>query len=89
MRRVHLTASGRVQGVFFRASTRDEARRLGLTGWAANMPSGTVEIGIQGDDDDVDAFIAFCRLGPGQSDVDDLLVETATVVSDEKTFDVR
>lgn len=89
MRRVHLTASGRVQGVFFRASARDEAQRLGLTGWAANMPEGTVELEVQGEDDDVDRFIAFCRRGPGQSVVDDLLVDTAVVVPDEDTFDIR
>lgn len=89
MRRVHLTASGRVQGVFFRASARDEAHRLGLTGWAANTPEGTVELEVQGEDDDVDHFLAFCRRGPGQSTVDDLLVEPSVVVPDEETFVVR
>lgn len=89
MRRVHLTASGRVQGVFFRASARDEAHRLGLTGWAANTPEGTVELEVQGEDDDVDRFLAFCRRGPGQSAVDDLLVEPSVVVPNEESFTVR
>ncbi|HSJ41006.1 MAG TPA: acylphosphatase, partial [Xanthobacteraceae bacterium] len=47
---VRFVVSGRVQGVFFRASTRDEALRLGLTGHARNLPDGTVEVVACGDD---------------------------------------
>lgn len=89
MARVHLTASGSVQGVFFRASTRDEARRLGLTGWVRNAADGTVECEAQGDDDAVEALVAFCRRGPGQSRVTDLLVEGRDEVAGEEGFEVR
>ena len=89
MRRVHLTASGRVQGVFFRASARDEARRLGLTGWVRNVPGGHVEAEVQGDDAALEAFLDFCRRGPGQSVVSDLRIEDRPTSADESRFEVR
>ena len=47
--RAHVTIEGRVQGVFFRASTRDEARKLGFNGWVRNLPNGDVEALFEGD----------------------------------------
>ena len=89
MRRVRLTASGVVQGVFFRASTRDEAARLGLTGWVRNAADGSVEAEVQGDDGAVEAMIAFCRQGPGHSRVEELQVEDIATEATEQGFDVR
>lgn len=89
MRRVHLTASGTVQGVFFRAETQAEARRLGLTGWVRNVADGTVELQAQGAGAAVDGLIEFCRGGPGSARVTDLEVEERDPVSDEDTFEVR
>ena len=89
MRRVQLTASGLVQGVFFRANTRDEARRLGLTGWISNTPAGTVEAEVQGDDRAVGELIEFCRRGPGRARVDDVVVQDLPVVHGESSFEVR
>ena len=89
MRRVHLTASGLVQGVFFRASARDEARRLGVTGWVSNASDGTVQAEAQGASDAVDAFIEFCREGPGQAWVEELVVDDMEVVEGETGFGVR
>ena len=89
MRRVRLTASGQVQGVFFRASTRDEARRLGVTGWVRNLPDGTVEAEAQGDPGAVEALIEFCRRGPGHATVIDLRVEDLDAVADERSFTSR
>ena len=48
---LHAHVEGRVQGVFFRDCTRKEAQRLGLTGWVRNMPDGSVEALLQGDED--------------------------------------
>jgi len=56
--------SGRVQGVFFRASTRDEALRLGLTGHARNLPDGTVEVVACGDDAALAQLGRWLELGP-------------------------
>jgi acylphosphatase len=62
-------AHGRVQGVFFRDSTRREAERRGVAGWARNTPDGTVEVVLEGDEDAVEAMVAFLRDGPGHASV--------------------
>ena len=61
---VRFVVSGRVQGVFFRASTRDEALRLGLTGHARNRPDGTVEVVACGDDAALAELERWLALGP-------------------------
>jgi len=62
--RAHVVVSGRVQGVFFRSETQDEARRQNVTGWVRNLPDGRVEAVFEGEKDNVDALIEFCRAGP-------------------------
>ncbi|UNK49132.1 acylphosphatase [Lysobacter sp. S4-A87] len=64
--------SGRVQGVFFRASTRDQALALGLRGFARNLPDGRVEVLAAGDDVALDRLAAWLRQGPAMAQVDDL-----------------
>jgi acylphosphatase len=61
--------SGRVQGVFFRASTRDRARQLGLTGQASNLPDGRVEVIASGPEADLAALRRWLRDGPSQARV--------------------
>ncbi len=63
-RRVRVVISGRVQGVFFRASTRDEARRLGINGWVRNLPNGDVEALFEGDKTAVAQMLLWCHKGP-------------------------
>ena len=55
---------GRVQGVFFRDTTRRRAEARGLAGWVRNRPDGTVEAVFEGDPEAVEAMLAFCREGP-------------------------
>jgi len=62
--RVHLTIRGRVQGVYFRASTVYEAQNLSLTGWIRNCPDGSVEAVAEGEKNKVEDLIAWCRHGP-------------------------
>ncbi len=62
--RAHVIVSGRVQGVWFRASTRDVALRLGLRGWVRNRPDGSVEAVFEGPRDRVERAVAWCRRGP-------------------------
>ena len=64
MRRVHVTITGRVQGVFFRAACAEEARRLGLAGWVRNVPDGDVEATFEGHGAAVAAILAWCATGP-------------------------
>ena len=72
--RRRVVAHGRVQGVFFRDSTRREAERRGVAGWARNTADGTVEAVFEGDADAVEAMVAFVRAGPGHSSVSDVEV---------------
>ena len=67
--RRRVVAHGNVQGVFFRESTRKEAERRGVAGWAENRSDGTVEAVFEGGADAVDAMIAFVRGGPGHATV--------------------
>ena len=69
-RRVHVDISGRVQGVFFRASCAEHARRLGLSGWVRNAAGGGVEAAFEGPVDRVQSMIAWCREGPALASVD-------------------
>jgi acylphosphatase len=62
--RIELRIVGRVQGVFYRASARDEARALGLSGHARNLDDGAVEIVAEGEEQSLERFLAWCRVGP-------------------------
>jgi acylphosphatase len=62
--RVRLKIEGWVQGVYFRASTVQEAHRLGVTGWVMNCPDGSVEAVAEGTRARIDELIAWCRRGP-------------------------
>lgn len=64
MKALHITVSGRVQGVFFRASAKQEADRLGLSGRVCNEPDGSVSIDVQGDEKALSHFMAWCHHGP-------------------------
>ncbi|HYN88165.1 MAG TPA: acylphosphatase [Ardenticatenaceae bacterium] len=63
-RRVHLFVTGRVQGVFFRATTRSVARNLGLAGWVRNLADGRVEIVAEGAPAAVDQLLRWVAVGP-------------------------
>ncbi len=67
--------SGKVQGVFYRASTRERARALGLTGHAANLDDGRVEVMACGDEDAIDALRKWLHRGPPAARVNTVDVE--------------
>ena len=75
--RIRAVVHGRVQGVFYRDSCRNEARRLGVRGWVRNRPDGTVEVVAEGPRDRVDRLLTWCRQGPPRAHV------TAVSVTDE------
>lgn len=74
MKRVRVVVSGRVQGVFFRATCARRARALGLGGSVRNMPDGSVEAVFEGPSADVEAMVAWCRSGPELARVDEVEV---------------
>ena len=67
-----IVVTGHVQGVFFRAWTREQAEALGVSGWVRNRPDGSVEAVIEGDDGQLDAMEARLREGPAHARVDTL-----------------
>ena len=79
---------GRVQGVFFRAETRDRARSLGIAGWVANAPDGSVEAVLEGDRERVESLVRWMGRGPSLADVEDVEV-TWEEPQGENGFDVR
>jgi acylphosphatase len=87
--RVHLVASGRVQGVFYRQSTADAARRLGLRGWIRNLPDGRVEAEAEGERRAVESLVEWCRRGPPGARVLDLEVGWDLPGGDLGPFEVR
>ncbi len=71
----HIIVTGRVQGVFFRESTRQEAEKHGVVGWIKNLPDGTVEALFQGEPPAVQALVQYCHSGPRAANVESVIVE--------------
>jgi acylphosphatase len=78
--------SGRVQGVFFRSSTRGKALRLGITGWVRNLRDGRVEALFEGDSNKVDEVIEFCQKGPPSAIVEKVDVFWEDYIGDFADF---
>jgi acylphosphatase len=79
---------GRVQGVFFRDSLRRQARGDGVSGWARNLPDGTVEAVLEGPRESVQRILQFCETGPPHARVDGLDV-TEETPEDLAGFEIR
>jgi acylphosphatase len=77
--RVHVTVSGSVQGVFFRATCARRARELGVRGWVRNLPDGRVEAAFEGVEDSVQAMIGWCHEGPSGARVTSVDIERIPV----------
>jgi acylphosphatase len=73
--RVQVLISGRVQGVYFRAYTRDQAVARGLSGWVRNLPDGRVAAVFEGDREKIDSMLAWCRQGHPYAAVDEVLTD--------------
>lgn len=76
MIRRHVVVTGQVQGVFFRASCAEEARRHGVAGWVVNRPDGSVEAVLEGPAEAVEAMIGWTHHGPAQAVVESVDVTT-------------
>jgi len=88
-RRVRVLVSGRVQGVFYRASLREEASRRGVAGTVRNLPDGRVQAELQGAPADVDAVLAWCAQGPPNAHVADVDVTEIDPAPGAQGFSVR
>ena len=85
---VHLFVHGRVQGVFFRDSTRKVAQGLGLAGWVRNCSDGSVEIQAEGDRKKLEELIDWCRQGPDLAAVSNIDLNW-TKAEGLSSFDIR
>lgn len=79
---------GKVQGVWFRASTRDEALMLGLRGYASNLSNGDVEVLAVGDADAIDRLAAWLQQGPPMARVDAVQRFASDEITDTQGFEV-
>ena len=86
--RRRVVVHGRVQGVFFRGSTQEEAQRVGIDGWVRNLPDGAVEAVFEGEAAGVEQLVEFCRRGPSWARVTGVdVIEEAP--EGERIFRVR
>ena len=89
MYQAHLIIAGKVQGVFYRASCQDVAVKYGLNGWVKNLPSGEVEVLAQGNKEQIEKLIEWCKKGPPQADVIYVKIEWKEVKEKFSSFEIR
>lgn len=87
--RVHAVVHGRVQGVFFRANTRETAEKLSLAGWVRNTSSGSVELVAEGKKENLEKLLEWCEKGPDAASVEKVDAEWEKPTGDFKSFEVR
>jgi acylphosphatase len=87
--RAHVFVSGRVQGVFFRSETRRHAERYDLKGWVRNVSGGRVEAVFEGEEEAVEALIAFCKRGTSGARVTNVDVEWEHYTGEFDRFIIR
>lgn len=87
--RARVVVEGRVQGVAFRASTQQMARRLGLAGWVRNLDNGDVEAAFEGPPETVESAVAWCRQGPPSARVTGCQVSWEPVGDASLPFEIR
>ncbi len=87
--RAHIFVSGRVQGVFFRVETRYEAMKRNVAGWVRNTSGGRVESIFEGEREDVEKLIEFCRKGPSGARVTKVDVQWEEYSGEFKDFKIR
>ena len=87
--RAHVYISGTVQGVFFRSNTRAKALELGISGWVRNLRDGRVEAVFEGEKEDIDRILDWCRRGPPLAGVDHVEAFWEPYTGDFRDFSIR
>ena len=87
-KRVHIFASGRVQGVYYRQLTLKHASELGVKGWVKNLLDGKVEAVFEGESEAVNKLVELCRKGPSFARVDHLEIDEEVYKNEFETFRV-
>ena len=86
---VQLLIKGEVQGVFYRATARQIAARIGITGWIKNTREGNVEAIVSGTEEQLQKFITWCKKGPEKAVVDEVVVIEKQEISFDEFVVVR
>jgi|TARA_B100000508_G_scaffold43473_1_gene33912 acylphosphatase len=86
--RVRLLVSGKVQGVFFRQALKVVAKKNNVSGWVRNLKDKRVEVVLEGDNKSINSVIAWARIGPANSRVDDIEVTNEGFKNEFLTFEV-
>ena len=86
--RVRLLVSGKVQGVFFRQALKVVAKKNNVSGWVRNLKDKRVEVVLEGDNKSINSVIAWARIGPANSRVDDIEVGNEEFKNEFLTFEV-
>ncbi len=88
-RRAHLIIEGKVQGVFYRASARDTAVSLGLTGYVKNLPDGFVELVAEGSPEKLNMLIEWCKQGPVNARVTEVKAKISPSIGEFDNFHIE
>lgn len=88
-KRAQIIIIGRVQGVFFRDYTRENAIKIGLTGWVRNRPNGNVETVVEGEKDSIEKFIELLKKGPPVARVKEINVTWYKPENEFNDFSIR
>ncbi len=87
--RAQVIIHGLVQGVWFRASTREQALRIGVGGWVRNLSDGTVQALFEGEKKKVEEIIAWCHRGPSGASVSKVDISWEPYRGEFKQFEIR
>jgi len=87
--RAHVLISGRVQGVFYRDSTKNIAEQYGLTGWVKNTSNGCVEAVFEGEETAIKDMITWCYNGPRLAEVSDVSVDYKKFLGEFEDFSIK
>lgn len=88
MKRISVRVRGKVQGVYYRASTVTKAQQLGVKGFVRNEPDGSVYLEAEGDEDKLNQLIAWCKIGPPRAHVDEVIVENHADLRNFGNFEI-
>ena len=86
--RARILVSGKVQGVYYRQTTKEVASRNGLTGWVRNLADGRVEAVFEGDESSVRKTIEWCRTGPANARVQAVDISFEDYVGEFSDFNI-
>ena len=89
MQRAHIIVKGLVQGVYFRAFTKEAADHLGLIGWVRNLPDGSVEAVTEGEEQILKEFVLCLKKGPLKARVDEVQIEYSVAKKEFSGFCIR